>query len=140
MLNMPHRWLALSIRYTAVFGLAISPALVVAQTNVGSIDGTVRDAGGRPTAGVEVYAFSQALVEKQRAAVTHAEGRYRLVALSVGTYTLKFTHRASWDPSRETNTVCSATREAVIVRAGVTTVVDVVLDTCREEKVVVTGH
>jgi len=57
----------------------------------GTIAGLVRDEGGGVLPGVTVEAASPALIEKVRTAVTDDEGRYRLVDLRPGTYTLTFT-------------------------------------------------
>src|SRR4249920_469932 len=69
------------------FGL-ILPTLAFAQA---SITGTVRDASGAVLPGVTVEAASPALIEKVRSTVTDAQGRYRIVDLRPGTYSVTFT-------------------------------------------------
>jgi hypothetical protein len=52
--------------------------------------GVVKDASGAVLPGVTVEAASPALIEKVRTLVTDAEGRYRLVDLRPGAYTVTF--------------------------------------------------
>ena len=56
-----------------------------------TIDGSVRDTSGAVLPGVTVEASSPALIEGARAAVTDAEGRYRIVDLRPGAYAVTFT-------------------------------------------------
>src|SRR5690349_3718555 len=56
-----------------------------------SIAGIVRDASGAVMPGVTVEASSPALIEKVRAAVTDEAGRYTIVNLRPGTYSVTFT-------------------------------------------------
>ena len=53
-----------------------------------AITGVVRDASGGVLPGVAVEAASPALIEKVRSVVTDATGRYRIVDLRPGTYTV----------------------------------------------------
>ena len=55
-----------------------------------SIAGVVRDTSGAVLPGVTVEAASPALIEKVRTAVTDAEGRYNIVALPPGEYSVTF--------------------------------------------------
>ena len=57
----------------------------------GSVAGLVRDTSGAVLPGVTVEAASSALIEKVRTAVTDGEGRYNIVDLRPGTYTVTFT-------------------------------------------------
>src|ERR1700757_3218753 len=66
------------------------PSAVFAQQTSG-IAGVVRDTSGGVLPGVTVEASSPALIEKVRTAVTDSEGRYNIVALVPGTYTVTFT-------------------------------------------------
>ncbi|OFW15263.1 MAG: hypothetical protein A3F70_16635 [Acidobacteria bacterium RIFCSPLOWO2_12_FULL_67_14] len=72
--------------------LLISVAVAGAQTAVsGSIAGIVRDTSGAVLPGVTVEAASPALIEKVRTTVTDDQGRYRIVDLRPGAYTVTFT-------------------------------------------------
>src|SRR4029453_9097699 len=70
--------------------LALHPAVVSAQQASG-IAGVVRDTSGGVLPGVTVEAASPALIEKVRTATTDGEGRYNIVDLRPGTYTVTFT-------------------------------------------------
>lgn len=61
-----------------------------AYAQVGSIAGTVRDTSGGVIPGVSVEVTSSALIEKVRSTVTDENGRYQIVSLPVGTYTVSF--------------------------------------------------
>ena len=73
--------------------LALSCAVwpVVASAQTSSIAGTVRDASGGVLPGVTVEVASPALIEKVRTVVTDGEGRYSVVSLRPGTYSVTFT-------------------------------------------------
>ena len=64
------------------------PAAASAQS---AITGVVTDSSGAVLPGVTVEADSPALIEKMRTAVSSAEGRYAIVNLRPGTYTIRFT-------------------------------------------------
>ena len=66
-----------------------APAIAAAQTS--GISGVVRDASGAVLPGVTVEVSSPALIEKVRTAVTNDEGRYSIVSLRPGLYTVTFT-------------------------------------------------
>jgi len=70
----------------AVVMLVASPA--AAQS---TIAGAVRDSTGAVLPGVTVEASSPVLIEKARAAVTNAEGRYTIIDVRPGTYAVTFT-------------------------------------------------
>ena len=55
-----------------------------------SISGQVRDSSGAVMAGVTVEAASEALIEKSRTVTTNNEGRYSVVDVRPGTYTMTF--------------------------------------------------
>src|SRR5688572_11080154 len=55
-----------------------------------TITGVVRDESGGVLTGVNVEAASPALIEKTRAVVTDDQGRYRLIDLRPGNYSLVF--------------------------------------------------
>src|SRR5690242_8789411 len=56
-----------------------------------TISGQVHDASGAVMAGVSVEASSAALIERSRNVVTNSEGRYAVVDVRPGTYTVSFT-------------------------------------------------
>jgi len=68
--------------------LILLPAMAYAQAGIAGI---VRDSSGAVLPGVTVEAASPALIEKVRSAVTDGTGRYSLVDLRPGTYTVTFT-------------------------------------------------
>jgi hypothetical protein len=61
------------------------------QTTASSIAGIVRDASGAVLPGVTVEASSPALIEKVRTSVSDSEGRYNILDLRPGTYSVTFT-------------------------------------------------
>ena len=83
------RWRSLSHLVLTV-GLTLWPAAAWAQAAAG-IAGVARDATGAVLPGVTVEAASPALIEKVRSAVTDAVGRYNIVDLRPGTFTVTFT-------------------------------------------------
>src|SRR5438132_2983278 len=79
------------VRSVVVCVLILLPTIAGAQAvTTGSIAGLVRDASGAVLPGVTVEAASPVLIEKVRTAVTDGEGRYNLVDLRPGTYTVTF--------------------------------------------------
>ena len=68
--------------------LILTPSLAWAQAG---IQGTVKDSSGAVLPGVTVEAASPALIEKVRTAVTDGNGRYQIVDLRPGTYSVTFT-------------------------------------------------
>jgi carboxypeptidase family protein len=73
-------------------GLVALPASVNGQgATQASITGIVRDASGAVLPGATVEASSDVLIEKVRAGVTDATGRYRIAGLPPGTYNMTFT-------------------------------------------------
>ena len=56
-----------------------------------AISGAVRDTSGAVMPGVSIEASSPVLIEKVRAAVTDEQGRYTIIDLRPGTYTVTFT-------------------------------------------------
>jgi hypothetical protein len=70
------------------FLLLTPPAWAQSQS---AIAGVVRDASGGVLPGVTVEASSPALIEKVRTVVSDSEGRYNVVALPPGTYSVTFT-------------------------------------------------
>lgn len=68
--------------------LLFVPSMVFAQA---SITGTVKDTSGAVLPGVTVEAASPVLIEKVRSAVTDGNGRFQLVDLRPGSYSVTFT-------------------------------------------------
>ena len=68
-------------------GILCLPALASAQA---SISGLVQDSSGAVLPGVTVEAASPALIEKTRTAITDGAGRYSIVDLRPGTYSVTF--------------------------------------------------
>jgi len=73
-----------------IFVASSNPARAQTATS-GTIAGAVRDISGAVLPGVTVEASSPALIEKVRTVVTDAQGRYSIVELRPGTYTVTFT-------------------------------------------------
>jgi hypothetical protein len=96
----------------------------------GAIAGVVRDSAGLAIPGVTVETASPALIEKVRTVVTDGEGRYNIVDLRVGTYTVTFTL-----PGFST-----VRREGVELGAGFTATINATLNVgAIAETVTVTG-
>src|SRR5262245_36001956 len=74
-----------------VFGclviLAVLESPAVAQS---TISGVVKDTSGAVMAGVRVEAASEALIERSRAEITNENGRYTIVDIRPGVYTMTF--------------------------------------------------
>jgi len=75
-------------RVVVFVGALVLPATVYAQA---SISGLVRDTSGAVLPGVTVEATSPVLIEKVRTTVTDGNGRYELIELRPGAYTVTFT-------------------------------------------------
>ena len=74
--------------FVTFLSVGLLPTIASAQTS--TISGTVRDASGGVLPGVTVEASSPALIEKVRTVVTDGEGKYSIVALRPGTYSVTF--------------------------------------------------
>ena len=108
--------------------LVLVPTAVFAQ---GSISGTVKDTSGAVLPGVTVEAASPVLIEKVRTAVTDGNGRYQIVDLRPGAYTVTFT-LAGFNTSK---------REGIALSGTSATVVDAELKVgALEETITVTGE
>src|SRR5688500_11903064 len=68
--------------------IALAPTAALAQS---TIAGVVRDTSGAVLPGVTVEAASPALIEKLRTVATNGEGRYTIVDVRPGVYTVTFT-------------------------------------------------
>jgi len=71
--------------------VVICPSLASAQGDRASIAGLVTDSTGGVLPGVTVEASSPALIERTRSGVTDASGRYAIIDLRPGTYSVTFT-------------------------------------------------
>src|SRR6266446_1616290 len=76
-------------RLVCAAGILLVPTMAMAQ-NTSGITGVVRDATGAVLPGVSVEAASPALIEKVRLAVTNDQGRFNIVDLRPGTYSVSF--------------------------------------------------
>ena len=113
-----------------VFITLVSVAPVVAQTGQGGLTGYVKDEQGGVLPGVTVTATSPELIG-QRVATTDASGYYRLINLPPGTYTI----------TAELTGFSVFKREEILVRAGSTFAVDIVLKIgSLQETVTVSGE
>src|SRR5690242_18292852 len=77
----------------AVFVLAVVVVLMLlapAASAQSSIAGIVKDTSGAVMPGVTVTASSPALIEKSRTVTTNGQGRYEIIDLRPGAYTLTF--------------------------------------------------
>jgi Carboxypeptidase regulatory-like domain len=109
-------------------GLVLTPA-VWAQQAAG-IAGLVRDSEGLPMPGVTVEAASPALIEKVRSAVTDGEGRFNIVDLRPGDYSVTFSLTG----------FSTVRREGIQLGSGFTATVNVTLAVgALEETITVTG-
>jgi hypothetical protein len=106
------------------------PAAAMAQQATSGIAGVVKDTSGALLPGVTVEASSPALIERVRSAVTDGEGRYNLIDLRPGTYTVTFT-LAGFNTFK---------REEIALTAGFTATVNADMQVgSLEETVTVTG-
>ena len=71
-------------------GFAILLLFAVVASAQSTISGQVRDSSGAVMAGVKVEAASPVLIEGSRSATTDGEGRYAIVDVRPGTYTMTF--------------------------------------------------
>jgi hypothetical protein len=105
------------------------PALAAAQQS--GIAGIVRDTSGGVLPGVTVEAASPALIEKVRTAVTDEQGRYSLVDLRPGAYTVTFTLPG----------FTTVRREGLVLGAAFTATVNIeMMVGAVEETITVTGE
>jgi hypothetical protein len=105
---MPKKLLFLTALFAVASLMVISTTATAQQTrSYGSLSGTVTDPEGLPVPGVTVRAESESAMG-QNMAVTGQQGRYRLLNLPPGTYTV-VAELVGFAPVR---------REGVIMRAG----------------------
>ena len=75
----------------ATFTCVLLSSRVVLAQQASGIAGVVKDASGGVLPGVTVEAASPALIERVRSVVTDTEGRFTIVDLRTGTYSVTFT-------------------------------------------------
>ena len=80
-----------SLRTSALVLAALALCQTAFAQQNGAIAGIVRDTSGGVMPGVTVEASSPALIEKTRTAITDADGRYNVIDLRPGTYSVTFT-------------------------------------------------
>src|SRR5713226_7133582 len=109
--------------------LAVPAATFAQQTNAG-IAGIARDASGAVLPGVTVEASSPILIERVRTVTTDGDGRYNIVELPPGSYTVTFSLPG----------FSAVKNEGLELNAGVTLTVNAELHVgALEETVIVTG-
>ena len=117
------------VRLVGALALAVLvPSAAYAQA---SLTGVVRDTSGAVLPGVTVEAASPALIEKVRTAVTDGNGRFQIVDLRPGTYTVTFS-LAGFNAVRREGVVLSG--------SGVTSVDGELRVGALEETITVTGE
>jgi len=126
---MRNRWLPVVVLLAALLAL---PREVRAQGALqASIAGVVHDSSGAVLPGVTVEASSPSLIEKSRSAVSDDAGRYRIVGLVQGTYTITFTLQG----------FNSIKREGIVLTGSLTATIDAEMHVgSLEETVTVTGE
>ena len=87
---MPRIALASLIGFLSLVGVLLVPTTAAAQAG-GSLSGLVEDTTGGILPGVTVEAASSVLIEGTIAAFTDSAGRYTIINLRPGTYTVTFT-------------------------------------------------
>ncbi len=113
----------------AVLCTLLSGATAWAQQASG-IAGVVRDTSGLAMPGVTVEAASPALIEKVRTVTTDGEGRYSIVDLRPGTYTVTFTLTG----------FSTVKREGIVLGTGFTASVNIAMQVgSLEETITVSG-
>jgi hypothetical protein len=111
-----------------LIGLLGTTDAIAQQTS--GIAGIVRDSSGGVMPGVSVEAASPALIEKVRSATTDGEGRYNIVDLQPGTYTVTFTLSGFG----------TFKREGIVLASGFTASIDAVMRVgALEESITVSG-
>jgi hypothetical protein len=108
-----------------------APGAAAAQDSTsGTITGVVRDSSGGVLPGVTVEAASPALIEKVRVATTDSDGRFRIIDLRPGVYSVTFTLTG----------FRAVRREGIELTTGFTATVNVDLPVgAVEETITVTG-
>jgi len=123
------RWSrAVAVGLAVVASLASGTAAWAQQAS--GISGVVRDTSGLAMPGVTVEAASPALIEKVRSVTTDGEGRYSIVDLRPGTYTVTFALTG----------FSTVKREGIVLQSGFTATVNVSMQVgSLEETITVSG-
>jgi len=79
-----------AVRNLCIIALALYPALAIAQTQVATIQGQVKDENGGVMPGVTVTVKGPALQVPEIAVVSDSQGDYHISPLPIGTFTLQF--------------------------------------------------
>src|SRR5262245_9711954 len=121
--------LCVQVALVLMMGLSVAtPAS--AQADRASISGLVQDSSGAVLPGVTVEASSPVLIEQSRTAVSDGAGRYSIVDLRPGTYTVSFTLTG----------FKTVRREGIILEGAFAAQVNMALEVgAVEENVTVTG-
>ena len=107
--------------------LLLAPAVAGAQGVVaGSIAGVVKDTTGGVLPGATVEAASPALIERVRTVVSDSQGRFLIVNLPSGTYTVTFTVTGFGTVKREGVTLTTGFTATVNAELAVGTVEDAI--------------
>ena len=113
-----------------VFLSGVLWAAAASAQQTSGIAGVVKDSSGGVLPGVTVEAASPALIEKVRTATSDGEGRYNIVDLQPGTYTIAFTLTG----------FSTFKRDGVTLTSGFTATVDAQMSVgALEESVTVSG-
>ena len=78
-------------RCVLLLGFAALGVSAASAQEASGIGGVARDPSGAVLPGVTVEAASPVLIEKVRSAITDGEGRYSIIDLRPGVYTVTFT-------------------------------------------------
>jgi Carboxypeptidase regulatory-like domain len=114
-----------------VCALLVPRDALAQQPTASGIAGVVRDTSGAVIPGVTVEAASPALIEKSRTVITDTEGRYNIVDLRPGSYSVTFTLTG----------FSTFRREGIELPSGFTATVNAELKVgALEETVTVTGE
>ena len=121
-------WVRLAAIALCAIGLGLVPRPVAAQS---TIAGSVKDTSGAVMPGVTVEVSSPVLIEKTRSGVTDGAGRYQIIDLRPGEYTVVFT-LAGFNTVR---------REGIVLVASFTATIDAEMRVgALEESITVSGQ